>query len=220
MNNWQSYERHFGGPRLRHYLAACGGDQQRAMELYRWNTSTSAVFWESFAYVEVAFRNAVDRRLCDRHSRRGRGGHWIFDDARELGRDAMGPGKHRQPYADIDEAKRRVRRNAKPLDAGQIISEVSFGFWHQLVSRKQMVLWPDLASAFPHAPDRRRETVHDPVSRLRDFRNRIGHHHRIWSEDVAGRYGDLLDVAGFLDPELRAFLDRHSRIAMMLKHRP
>ena len=220
MNNWQAYELHFGQPRLRQYLMSCAGDQQRAMELYRWNTATSAIFWESFTYFEVAFRNAVDRRMCDRHLQLGRSQHWIFDDVCELGRDARGAGKHNQPYVDLEEAKRRVRRNKKSLDAGQIISEVSFGFWHQLVSRKQMFLWPDLASAFPHAPDRRQETVHDPVSRLREFRNRIGHHHRIWSEDIPGRYEDLLGVASFLDPDLRTFIDRHSRVPTMLAHRP
>lgn len=58
------------------------------------------------------------------------------------------------------------------------------------------------------------------LSRLREFRNRIGHHHRIWSEDIAGRYGDLLDVSGFLDPSLRTFIDRRSRLSMLLDDRP
>lgn len=220
MNNWEEYELHFGVPRLAHYLTACAGDHRRAMELYRWNAATSAVFWESFAYTEVALRNALDRRMSDRHSRLNRTGHWIFDDARELGRDARGANRHSQPYADIHEAIRRVRRNRKSLDAGQIISEVSFGFWHQLISKKQMFLWPDLASAFPHAPDRRPATLREPVGRLREFRNRIGHHHRIWSEDVAGRYADLLGVAEYIDPQLSTFIERHSRVPMMLEHRP
>lgn len=219
MDNWEFYEYHFGAPRLLHYLSYCRGDQRRAMELYRWNVATSAVFWDSFTYLEVAFRNAIDRRLADRHARLTRGGHWLFDDARELGRDAKALGKHRQPYVDIDEAKRRVRRNQKSLDAAQIISELPFGFWHQMVSQKQMFLWPDIASAFPEAPDRAQETVRAPIERLRQFRNRIGHHHRIWSEDIEGRYEDLLAVAGFLDPALRAFIRQHSRVPMMLDHR-
>ena len=220
INTWEAYELHFGAPRLQHYLTACRGDQRQAMELYRWNAAVSAVFWESLAYLEVALRNALDRRMSDRHARLHRDGHWIFDDARELGRDARGPSRHSQPYTDINEAKRRVLRNKKSLDAGQIISEVSFGFWHQLISKRQMFLWPDLASAFLHAPDRRPETLRDPVSRLREFRNRIGHHHRIWSEDVGGRYADLLDVAGYLDPQLRAFIDNRSRLPRLLQHRP
>lgn len=220
MGNWEFYDQHFGPARLGHYLAFTGGDKPRAMELYRWSAAVSAVFWESFAYFEVAFRNAIDRRMCQRQTQLGRSGHWVFDDARELGRDAGGQGRHRRPYVDIDEARHRVRRNRKGLSSGQIISELSFGFWHQMVSKKQTFLWPDLVSAFPHAPNRNLGTIHDPVSRLRGFRNRIGHHHRVWSEDIAGRYADLLDVSGFLDPALRTFIDRHSRVPMMLAHRP
>jgi hypothetical protein len=121
------------------------------MALYRWNVEVSGAFWESLAYFEVAIRNAIDDRMRGRQVRFGRPGNWLFDDARELGRDANGAGRHRRPYAEVDEAIRRVRRNGKKIDPGQIISELSFGFWHQMVSRRQMALWPDLASAFPHA---------------------------------------------------------------------
>lgn len=110
--------------------------------------------------------------MSARHTAHGRSSHWVFDDACELGRDADGPHRLRQPYKDIAEAIRRVRRIQKPMSAGQIISEVSFGFWHQLVSRRQMFLWPDLAGAFPHAPNRDQSTIQHPVARLREFRNR------------------------------------------------
>ncbi len=89
-----------------------------------------------------------------------------------------------------------------------------------MVSQKQKFLWPDLASAFPHAPDRNQATVQDPVRRLREFRNRIGHHHRIWSENPQDRYDDLLAVTGFIDTGLSKFIDQHSRVPMMLSRQP
>lgn len=217
---WEFYERHFAPARLQHYLSRTGNDHNRAMLLYRWNVAVSAAFWESLAYFEVAFRNAINERMQGRHRSSGRSGHWVFDDFGELGRDAHGPGMHRQPYKDVEEAIRRVRRNRKALIPGQVISEVSFGFWHQLVSRKQMFLWPDLAGAFPHAPNRAQSSVQQPVGRLRDIRNRIGHHHRVWSEDVQGRYDDLLNVAAFMDPELRQFIDERSKIPFLLARSP
>jgi hypothetical protein len=218
--NWEFYEHHFGPPRLRHYLSHCDGDVANAMKLYRWNVAISAAFWESLTHLEVAFRNAIDGSMSDRHARLGRSGHWVFDNAHELGRDAQGPKRHRQPFADVEAAKLRVRRKRKALDAGQIISELSFGFWHQMVSQKQMFLWPDLASAFVNAPDRRQATVHDPMSRLRAFRNRIGHHHRIWSEDINARYDDVLNLAGFMDSKLQTFIEDHGRVQMMLQNGP
>lgn len=218
-SDWTFYERHFASARLQHYLTHTGGDQLAAMELYRWNVAVSGAFWQSLAYFEVALRNALDERMSARHAALGRTGHWIFDDVRELGRDTDGPGRHRQPYKDIAEAIRRVRQNHKPLSAGQIISEVSFGFWHQLISRRQMFLWPDLAGAFPHAPNRDQPTIQRPVAQLREFRNRLGHHHRVWSHNVQDRYDDLLDVSGCIDPELRRFIDQRSVVPGLLTHR-
>lgn len=57
--------------------------------------------------------------------------------------------------------------------------ELPFGFWYQMVSRRQTFLWPGLASASPFVPDRRRDTIAGPIGRLREFRNRVGHRHRI-----------------------------------------
>ncbi len=220
MDDWDLLVQHCSWPRLQHYLATCDGDRRRAAELYEWNVAVSAACWESLSYLEVALRNTLDDRMQMRHSRLGRSGHWVFDDARELGRDGQAAGRHRQPYVDIDGAKRRVRNNHKPLDPGQVISELSFGFWHQLVSRKQTFLWPDLAGGFPHAPDRAQATVSDPVRRLRAFRNRIGHHHRIWSGDIQGHYTDVLTIAGYIDPDLQAFISRGSRVPALLRQRP
>ena len=217
---WAFYEHHFGVARLRHYSAATGGDHDRAQLLYDWNTEISGAFWISLGHFEVSLRNTIDRRLSARHSRLGRTGHWIFDDAHELGRDRFGPNKHEYPFADVSTAIARVRKNRKPIDSGQVISEVSFGFWHQLVSKKQTALWPDLAGGFPHAPNRSQGTVHEPVKRLRDLRNRIGHHHRIWSLDIAGRFEDLSAVAGYIDPDLREWIRATSQVPAVLAAKP
>lgn len=219
-SGWAFHERHFGHDRLQHYLRHFTGDPGAAMELYRWNVAISGSFWQSLAYFEVALRNALDTSMSARHSTLKRSGHWVFDDAHELGRDAQGPHRHRQPYKDIAEGIRRVRRNNKPLSAGQIISEVSFGFWHQLVSKRQMFLWPDLASAFPHSPNRDQSTIQQPVAQLREFRNRLGHHHRVWSEDVQARYNDLLAVASYIDPDLRTFINERSTVPELITTQP
>lgn len=219
-SDWAFYERHFAHAQLQHYLRDAGGNRAGAMQLYRWNVAITGAFWQSLAYFEVAFRNALDERMSARHLTQRRPSHWVFDDARELGRDADGQHRHRQPYKDIAEAIRRVRRNHKPLSAGQIISEVPFGFWHQLVSRRQMFLWPDLAGAFPQAPNRHQSTIQHPVARLREFRNRLGHHHRVWSESIEARYDDLLTVAGYMDPDLKRFIDEHNLVRALLRERP
>lgn len=218
--SWAFHDRHFSSARLQHYLAAAGGDEAEAVALYRWNLEIAGAFWESLGHFEVALRNTIDTRLSERHARLGRPGHWIFDDAHELGKDKKGPGSHAYPYVDIKTAINRVRTNRKPVHPGQVISEVPFGFWHQMISKSQTALWPDLASGFPHAPRRAQGLIHDPVKRLRELRNRIGHHHRIWSIDLASRYSDLCEVAGYIDPHLRVWIDTESRVTSLLSARP
>ena len=46
-------------------------------------------------------------------------------------------------------------------------------------SPKLTGLWPDLASGFPHTPDRQLGTIEDPLARLHVFRNRLAHHQRV-----------------------------------------
>src|SRR5699024_8525808 len=74
MRSWEFYELHFARTRLQHYLARTGGDEVAAMELYRWNAAISGAFWQSLAYFEVAFRNALDVRMSERHALLGRSG--------------------------------------------------------------------------------------------------------------------------------------------------
>lgn len=219
-NSWQWYEKRLSAPRLAHYLTEAGGDTGLATALYEWNAAASAAFWRDLALFEVALRNTLDARMTTRQTLLGRPSHWIFDDARELGRDGLGPGRHEQPYRDIAEAIRRVRSNRKAVDPGQIISEVSFGFWHQLVSRRQLALWPDLAGGFPNAPRRDQALVREPVARVRTLRNRIGHHHRIWALDLVNRHEDILIVAGYIDPDLRIWIETSSQVPAVLASRP
>lgn len=216
---WAFFERHFGPDRLKHYLSAAGNDTAKAEALYEWNVDAASAFWGSLGHLEVALRNTIDERMTVRHVRLGRPSHWIFDDHHEFGRRNP-QAKHRYPYVDVETAKRRVTKNHKPVTPSQVISEISFGFWHQMVSQGQMVFWPDIATGFPHAPDRAQTTVREPISRLRDFRNRIGHHHRIWSEDLHARYDDILTVAGYIDPDLRMWIDAQSAVSGVLGRRP
>lgn len=218
--SWSFYVSHFSAIRLSHYLDECGGDRAHAGRLYEWNVAVSAAIWESFAYLEVAFRNALNNRLQDIHDEKGRTGHWIFDEACELGRDPTDAHRHRYPFRDVWVAQRHVVGNGKALTVDQILSELPFGFWHQMVSKRQLFLWPDLARAFPGTSNRAQETVSEPVGRLRILRNRIGHHHRIWSSDIVARYADIQTVAGYLDADLREWIHIRSRVIGLLAERP
>jgi hypothetical protein len=199
-----------GQERLSTYMAR-SGDFHAGMKLYRWNAAVSAAFWPSLGHVEVALRNAMSDGLAARHVRLGRDGSWLDDPASEL--DA-------RMRSHIAAARRRVVQRGKGVTDGQTISALGFGFWRFLVTRGRTALWPDLASAFPGAPDRRRETVEDPVARLHELRNRIAHHQRIWNRDLAASYADVLLVARYLDADLPAWIARDCRVPVLLRARP
>jgi hypothetical protein len=204
-------ERLFSAERLSTYIAHCNGDFAAAVEMYRWNAAITAAFWEPIGHLEVALRNSLDDRLAARHRRLGRSGSWLDDPAGDL------PGRAR---LDIAGARDRVRQKGKRASDGQTISELSFGFWRFLITRKLTGLWPDLASGFPHAPDRRRETVETPLSRLHTFRNRLAHHQRVWSHAPEDRYEDLLALAGYIDPALPNWIEATSKVRSALAARP
>lgn len=209
-----------GTARMRLYLTAVAHDQERALDLYRWNARLAAAFFVDLGHLEVGLRNGLDARMAARHAALGRPASWIDDPTGELGRDLSGAARHRRPYRDVEEARRRVRANAKPMTHGQVLSETSLGLWHQLVSKRWMKLWPDLADAFPYAPDRARQTVAAPIADLRDLRNRISHHHRIWALPCARRHEQLLALAGWIEPGFRAWVAEGSTVASLLAARP
>ncbi|UXN32780.1 hypothetical protein [Glutamicibacter sp. M10] len=221
LQSWDFYEFHFGAARLKHYLAESHDVQSQAMLLYEWNSDISAAFWGSLGHLEVGLRNAIDRQMNLRHEAKGRSGNWIFDDSRELGRNAgRGQRNHAYPYADIDTAISRVRRNRMPIDPGQVISEISFGFWHQMVSKSQMFLWPDLVAAFPYMKGRNQLLASTKVGELRELRNRIGHHHRIWASDLDQKFEDLVALAGYIHPDFGRGIKVESRVPLILSERP
>ena len=70
--------------RLATYVAATGGDRERAMRLYTWNTAVSAALYGPLQGLEVALRNAMHRELGAAH-----GPAWYDDPACGLDAGAL-----------------------------------------------------------------------------------------------------------------------------------
>ncbi len=205
-------EQHLSQERLSTYVIACSGRLDDALELYVWNGAITAAFWEQLGHLEVLLRNTLDGRLATRHIEHNRSGTWLDDPAGELTKQAR---------LDIKTARDRVRVKGKRASHGQTVSELSFGFWRFLVAKQySSTLWPDLASGFPHAPNRALSTIEQPVRRLHDFRNRLAHHQRIWSAPLGNRYRDMNDLAKFIDPTVAAWVAANSRVQATLDQRP
>jgi len=219
-DHWDLYERNFSKFRMQGYLQRCGGDRTKAIQLYDWNVLVSQEFWGLIAYIEVAFRNSLANRLIDRSIQKGYQSHWVFDEKGELGRGLAPGSKNRGPYLKIVDAERQVKSNNKAAIPEQIVSEIAFGFWIQLVSQKQIKFWPDLAGAFPNAESRSQIQIQPMLAKLRDFRNRIGHHHRIWNLDLETQMAEILRIAKCIDLDLEHHLESINQLNSILLARP
>jgi len=205
-------QRHLSAPRLATYLRATGGDLDHAVELYLWNAAVAGALWEVLGHVEVVLRNVLHDALTARHQRLGRAGRWYDDPARELAQHARD---------DIARARQRLGRAGAPLLPGKIVAELSFGFWRFLLARRYTAtLWPALRPAFRYLPGSDRRLLEAPVARLHVLRNRVAHHEPLLAEPLPDRYTDLLDVVGYVHPQLREWLDTHNRRLTTLAQRP
>jgi hypothetical protein len=217
---WEFTIRHFSAPRMNSYFRTMFGNREMAVQLYRWNSELASAYWEAIAYVEVALRNLIDEKMTLRQNSLGRDSHWIFDDFFELGRSKDSHEPPSQPFKEISDAMRRVRSNKKPMTPDQIISELSFGFWHQMLSKKQLFLWPGLASGFKNAPSRSQSYISNLTFEIRNLRNRIGHHHRLDSHSAIFNFELILQLARAIDEELAAWIVEGSRVDELLKSIP
>lgn len=211
---WEFYERHFAAARMAHYLKEFDGDQTKAKALYGWNNEISAGFWEVLAYLEVALRNTIDRQMTARRQAAGDNQHWLMGENLNLIQLNSRLGK------DLEEAKRRVFQNGKELTGEQMLSELSFNFWTLMVANRTKRYWPDLAGGFIGLPNRNSKELSELLNEVRNFRNRIGHHHRIWNFDLDAMNQKIQRLALFIDPTFAEWLLEKSRVEEILKSRP
>lgn len=197
--------------RMATYVAAAGGDQEKALRLYTWNTAASAAFYGPLQGLEVALRNAMHRELAATY-----GVDW-YDDPR-CGLDAG-------TLSRIAGAKDELRREGYVVDPPHVVAALSFGFWVALLGRGghppggagpkrnyEMTLWrPSLFRAFPNAKLGRSQ-VHSPLNYLRTLRNRIAHHEPIFSRHLEADYQSILSVTSWICPSTRDWIAHHSRV--------
>ena len=202
--------------RLGTYLSATGGDRAAAVRLYTWNTAVSASFYGPLQALEVALRNAMNRELTAAY-----GQAWYNNPRTGLDSGCI---------ARIEQTKRELLKENFPDDPPHVVASLSFGFWVSLLgpggfidwqtrtkANYEMTLWrPALRRAFPHAVKISRKGAHTPLNFLRTFRNRIAHHEPIFSRHLEKDYENILEIAAWIAPHKRIWIEAHSRVPEML----
>lgn len=199
--------------RMATYIGRAGGDREKAVRLYSWNTAVSAAFYGPLQGLEVALRNAMHRELAARY-----GKDWYDNPASGLDAGTL---------SRISGARSDLRRDGYPDDLPHIVAALSFGFWVALLgsggrlpchdkANYDMTIWrAGVFRAFPYAR-LSRKAAHTPLDYLRTFRNRIAHHEPIFERHLAADYASLLQVTGWISTETRAWIEHHSRVPAVL----
>ncbi|WP_345376787.1 hypothetical protein [Frondihabitans cladoniiphilus] len=102
---------------------------------------------------------------------------------------------------------------------GKVVAEIMFGFWTFMTagSHEDLVWTPYLRHAFPPGTDRNR--LHETLSALRDFRNRVAHHEPILGAPESQRRR-IVFVARLLSPDVAAHIVEHSDVPDLLRRKP
>ncbi|QJQ03144.1 hypothetical protein C798_23795 [Herbaspirillum rubrisubalbicans Os34] len=245
--------KHITAPRLstlqRFFMTT---SQRDALGCYAWNQAIGAGMLPILGDFEVALRNALHRALSQYFGAVDSFG-WMMPrpnpaHAINPAAPALLPPIHKltpKSRDDVVSAMEKVKAK-KPMaymvSPDDVVAALPFGFWEVLIgglahhSQPRGLQSAILASVFPHAPDIAaiaygsqvfKKRVVDLLKRIRDVRNRIGHHDALWSTPEFNHFGVLGHIprrprhtinslrrfvdniswfAGWIDPDITTYL--------------
>lgn len=207
-------ESRLSAERLGPYRTACGGDLQSALRLYEWNRDMATAFGSTLGDLEVLLRNAMHTELTSWSTVQHNEPQWYLDPGRLLTPEATD---------EVTKARKRATRDGRAETPGRVVAELTLGFWRYLLaSRYERTLWmPCIRHAFPGLQGRgMRRDVNDAVRDLHLLRNRIAHHEPIHDRPLAARHTTAMDVAEWICPVSRRWIEGRCRVASLLSTRP
>jgi hypothetical protein len=207
-------------PRLDRYLNECGGDLDQAFRLYAWNAKVASAFLRDLSDMEILVRNAFDRSVQDHWSGSG---HWLLD-----------PGspvlvvKWKEDGSDTNHIAREMISKAigkagglGVATPGKIVAELMFGFWASLATKaREHDLWTPYVSRAFVSPRPERKEVNARLQALNDLRNRVAHHEALINRDLAALHTKILEICGWISPDVRAHIEAETTVPTLLGERP
>lgn len=212
-------------PRWNSYLSAANNNPAQALKLYEWNVELATATMHDIAHIEVGLRNVYDQTISAKLNGTTQ---WLFDPESPvrtpLLRKRHGKARdlnHRNRES-IDEARQRIRSlNPSP---GQVIAELSFGFWRHLTNTAhEKTLWvPYLNHAFPRGSSRK--NIERSLQLINEVRNRASHHEPLFTParryELVAAHKAVIDIARMLIPELAKYIEATSTLHNILQHQP
>ena len=176
---------------------------------YAWNMALSESLYTPLQCLEVSLRNGIHDAAT---------AYFKTDTWFDLPSVLYPP-----EFNKVQEAKGTLFKCKKPLDAGRIIPELTFGFWTSLFDvRYEKILWPwMLKPVVPNMPRhiRIRKNLSKRLNQVRILRNRIFHHEPIWHwRDLQGQHTDTLEAITWVNPAMRVFAEQFDQFEEIYKN--
>ena len=180
---YSNYETAFSPARLSRYLNACGGDNNKALTLYRHNIKLCQKFYGVLSLFEVVLRNAINE-----HYKHHFGDNdWI--------RTQIRPGGMLENCPQLPDVNKHIKRlvNGGKYTHDRLVSSVSFGFWTYLFNKQPfrkggqtlLTVLPNRASGLGQ------RLIYNELMEIKKFRNRIAHHEPIRFDTTGNKNVDF-----------------------------
>lgn len=200
-------------PRMATYVSACGGDRDRALELYRANAQVSGLAFTALHYFEVILRNALDLHLRAWNQQKCGDEAWSLN-AAPLLLNVVGLERLKAARSDAWQA---VGRRREPVH-DDVLTQFSLGTWRFLLPSQRhqgkQQLWDEaLENAFPNRHGVRADQIAQSVSIVYDFRNRVAHHEPVFALDLRGKRRAMRDVLNSIGGTARKWFAEHDPLA-------
>lgn len=210
-----SLEKTISPARLSTYRRLSGGDTVNAIRFYYWNMALGQSLHIPIQSLEVALRNTISIAISDLF-----GQNWYLQ-ARF--KTILTPWAERTLNTAVAQANKESRRKRKPLVEGDVIANLSFGFWGELLApRYNKHIWKKrLNTAFPCLPaTKNSQDIYNSVHKIIKLRNRISHHEPIIGGRLNSLYDSMLEITGWICADTRDWVEHHCDFGTVYSNRP
>jgi hypothetical protein len=207
---YSTLEKHISKPRLDRYLRAAGNSKANAQKLYRANLRISQAFYPLLNLLEIALRNAINKKLASTFSNP----NWIITEKAGFMSDGSLSASNYKLRGSVARAERTIKKRGR-VTAGKVVAEQTFGFWCSLFDiHHYKLIGGSVISSFQNKPSPvNRGQICKKLNRIRQFRNRVYHNEPICFNsgqiDLATAKSiklEIYEVLEWLDPKLTSYV--------------
>lgn len=198
------YKKVFSEERLKRYRININDTDDDVIARYLWNIALSATVYQLIAIFEITLRNniynSISKNLLP---------DWLDENNIWLSKISRGS-QYNIEQKQIKKAKKQLTKIGKPHTQGQIMSQLTLGFWvNMLRNQYRPDIWNKprvFEDAFPYCPIKvnRIPAIVLELKKILVLRNRISHHEPIFNhpDGIENIVRNLLKTLSWLSNDM------------------